>query len=335
MASKLNTSEYSYCSARIRALENSLLSIEKMRAIAESADFSEAINKISEYGVELIHDDNGGFDCEATLQNIYTSACKVVERETPRPEIYNFLRYPYDCNNLKACIKCSIRDISPDSMLYDCGTCTANEAKNAVAGEFFGYPENMSSAIIKAQEAFDKTKNPQAIDMILDKACYADMLECAGSSGCEFFIKLVKSRIDIINITTCIRLLRMKMGFAGRALLADAVLAGGNYDVGFFAEAYDGGESRLCDSLAYSDYNKFIACVCEHADSLSEVEKFSDDMYMELVKDTKFVAFGPEIPAAYLIAMEYEVKNLRIILDGKKSGKTQGEICERLRCSYV
>ena len=334
MASKINTVEYSYCSAKIRALENSIVGAEQMRALVECATYSEAMGKLEEYGISLVTDNGQDVDLEATLQKIFSDACEVLS-EVPALQNYNFLRYPYDCNNLKACIKCSVRNISPDSMLYDCGVFSAQEAKAAVKGEFSGYPENMNTAIFEAFENYAKTKNPQLIDLILDRACYADMLACAKESGCDYLVDLVKTKIDTVNIITCVRLLRMNMGVSGKDLLSRAILKGGKYDRAFFCEMYEAGEGKLCEALAFSDYGKLISCICENPDGLSNVEKYADNLYMEKAKRAKLIAFGPEVAAAYIIAVEYEVKNLRIILDGKRTGKSAETINERLRYSYV
>lgn len=335
MASKINTTEYMYCSARIRAMEGSLVSTDKMRVVADSSTFSEAINKIAECGVALVYSENGEVDAESSLQKTYTDACEFVRSYVPHPEQLEFLRYPYDCNNLKAAIKCYFRGISPNSMMYDCGVCPSDSAMAAVKGEPTGYPEFMSAAVSEAMESYSKTKNPQNIDVIMDRACYRDMLECAKSSECEFFVKLVKTKIDLTNILTCIRLIRMRMGHAGYLLLGSAILEGGTYDQKFFCECYEGGEDKLCESLAFSDYGKFISFIVENRDRLSQVEKFSDDMYMEIAKGAKNIAFGPEVAAGYLIAIEYQIKNLRIILDAKLTGKSTDTLNERLRCSYV
>ena len=335
MASKINTTEYMYCSARIRAMENSLISSDKMRIISDCATYSEAISKIAELGIEIKYLESGEADAEGTLQRIYTEACELIKGILPHSEQMDFLRYPYDCNNLKAAIKCHFRGISPESMLYDCGTRPSNDAIAAVKGEDAGYPENMAAAVYEAMESYSKTKNPQNIDVILDRACYNDMLSCAKASGCEFFVRLVMTKIDITNILTCIRLIRMRMGQAGYSLLNSAILDGGSYDKKFFAEFYESGEDKLCEALAFSKYGKFIACVCENKGGLSAVEKFSDDMYMEIAKEAKGVPFGPEVAAGYLIAIEYQIKNLRIILDAKKTGKNSSEVNEKLRCAYV
>lgn len=335
MASKVKTTDYMYCSARIRAIEARLLGSEGLRAVADSSGLEGALSRLSELGYETVRLEDGTADAEGTIQKIYTDACKLLDGMLPYPALTHFMRYPYDCNNLKACIKCSIRGISPDSMLYDCGAYSADDARAAVSGEYSVFPEHMSAAVGEAIEAYAKNKNPQSIDLILDRACYADMLSAAYAGGCGLAAELVRTRIDITNIIIFIRIARMNMGRTGLSLLSGALLDGGEYGKDFFTDAYSGGESALCELLAFSKYEKFIKCICEHSDGLSQVERYADDIYMELAKQAKSVPFGPEVAIGYLIAVEYEVKNLRIILDAKRAGRAVEDIMQKMRCSYV
>ena len=70
-------------------------------------------------------------------------------------------------------------------------------------------------------------------------------------------------------------------------------------------------------------------------DSLTFVEKQCDDFYLDIVKSAKNVLYGPEPLGAYIVAREYEVRNLRIVVAGKLSGLRAETIKERLRSSYV
>lgn len=332
MATGINTTEYMYCSARIRALESSLFSSDKLFALMDCNGILDAAQKLEELGVPIIRADGGEIMVEETLESFCKIAWEQVISCTPAAQHLNFLRYPYDCINLKAVVKCHFRGISPESMLYSYGSVSAEHAMVAVS-DASSYPKSMAAAVGDAMEAYAKTKNPQSIDVILDKACYKDMLECAKASGCGLSLELVKLRIDLTNIITCVRLIRMRMGGAGKALLLSAIIEGGRYDERFFCEAYDEGEDGLCEKLAFSHYDKFVATLRESG--LSAAEKYADDMYMELARSAKMIPFGPEVAIGYLVAVENQSKNLRIILDSKATGKSADEVRERLRCSYV
>ena len=61
----------------------------------------------------------------------------------------------------------------------------------------------------------------------------------------------------------------------------------------------------------------------------------ADDLWMELVRKAKYIPFGAEVLIGYAVAIEYEVKNIRIILAAKDAGIAPDGIRERLRKSYV
>ena len=44
---------------------------------------------------------------------------------------------------------------------------------------------------------------------------------------------------------------------------------------------------------------------------------------------------GIEVPVSYILALENEIKNVRIILAGKDAGLSEDRIRERLRDCYV
>jgi hypothetical protein len=69
------------------------------------------------------------------------------------------------------------------------------------------------------------------VDLILDRACYADMLCAAQTAENDYVLRLVRAKIDLTNLNIAIRILRMNSGEAGKALLRDALLFGGEIDV--------------------------------------------------------------------------------------------------------
>lgn len=90
----------------------------------------------------------------------------------------------------------------------------------------------------------------------------------------------------------------------------------------------------MADRLTYSRYSGFAALLSD-ASPLHVLEKWADDFWMDLAREAKFVPFGAEVLIGYAIALEYEVKNIRILLAGKDAGLASDVIRERLRKSYV
>jgi V/A-type H+-transporting ATPase subunit C len=95
-------------------------------------------------------------------------------------------------------------------MLFDFGTVPAKQIVRMVAEkDFQALSPRMQAAAEEAIDAYAKTKNPQAIDLIIDRACYAEMSDAANASDNAFVRRLVQTKIDLLNVTIAVRVLRM------------------------------------------------------------------------------------------------------------------------------
>ena len=83
------------------------------------------------------------------------------------------------------------------------------------------------------------------------------------------------------------------------------------------------------EGTAYSDAAVLLK------DSAAQYEKWCDDVIMELAETARMQAFGSEPLAAYFIAKEAEIKNLRILSVCKEFGADKETITERMRKLYV
>lgn len=336
MSKNPNQTAYMYASSRIRALEAGIVGRDRIEQLVDAADVSELYTRLEEAGVTLVRDEGGKVLSEPTLLGMLKSSLDHVVDAAPVPELYDFLRYPYDCNNIKAAIKCYLRKLSPEGMLFDLGTVSAEDvAEMPVKGEFSGLPHAMAEAAPLALQAYKKTGNPRAIDLILDKACFADMLACVVAGGEEMHVRLVRMQIDLTNAMICLRLVRMGGGEQAKMLLDEALLEGGTLTRQTLLAAYDGGESALIDCLGRGGYDKLASALRESDGSAAAAERAVDDYRMELLRTVKYTPFGAPILSAYFYAQEYAVKNIRIVIAAKNAGLDPQTIRERIRTSYV
>ena len=170
-----------YASARIRALETRLVGRERMELLGECRSAGEAMDRLSEYGLTLPESDvpatgeTLGRLREAMLLSALQEAYDEVEAAVPDPTVFRYFRYPYDCNNLKAAIKCGIRGVPAEDMLFDFGTVPAHEVEALVReGKFEAYPAAMAAAAHRARELYEKTADPRMIDAVLDAAFFGE-----------------------------------------------------------------------------------------------------------------------------------------------------------------
>ena len=161
------------------------------------------------------------------------------------------------------------------------------------------------------------------------------MLKEAEKTENQFLIGYVKLLIDILNVTTFVRLRQIGKPWT---FFQKVFLEGGNMAENLFISSYEENYQQLTDKFAPYGFGEIIEKGAAHVKSTgmySLLEKLCDNKRIEYIKDAKFVSFGLEPAAAFLIAKESESKNLRMILTGKISGTSKEVILERLRKTYV
>jgi V/A-type H+-transporting ATPase subunit C len=219
-------------------------------------------------------------------------------------------------------------------MLLPLGSVSIEDTQKAFASkDYSAFPTAMAAAIAEAEDALAATGDPQKVDLIIDKATFADMLTCAAESGVLLARRLVCTKIDLVNATVALRLVRMRLGQRTAALFDEAFIEGGTLDKETLSAALES-EEKLCEALAYGSCSDIAALIGEGAD-LGAVERRADNILCSVAREAKYAPFGVEVAIGYIFALEYEVKNIRIILAGKEAGLSPEIIRERLRECYV
>ena len=350
-AKKIKETEYMYASARLRVLENRMVGRERVEALCDAKTEAEVRARLNEYGIHV--GENAGTNTavpdETVLLRVLQGAYQEVASCVPDASVFDWLRYPYDCNNLKMALKCHIRHLSDAEtadLLFDFGTVSATDILTLVGCEQPApelarlVPTALLDALPDAREAYAKSGDPRQIDLRLDRACYRAMLTSAAATGEPTLIGWMQAKIDLTNILITLRVLRLGLGATAEPFLTEALLPGGKLEPDFFRAAFGetGGEDNLLwrlrtkGSLLLENLVKRM----EKTDrSLSALEKCCDDTYMELVRQDAHIPFGVSIPGGYLLGWETAVRNIRIILDARQAGLTSAQIRERVRESYV
>lgn len=326
---------YLFGSARVRVLENNLIGREKLDRLLSASGIDRCADLLAEFGVAVRRDEQTGkFLREETLLGRLRAAYREVTESTEGATFTRIFRWQYDCNNVKAAIKCAKRGVDPADMTFDFGNLDVAAVTTCVEkNDFSALGEPFADAAREATDTFAKTGNPQWVDLILDRACYAAMLRDAGNNTTT--LEWIRLKIDLTNVLTCVRLLRMKSGEVGKMMLRDAFIGGGTLPLSFFEDGYNRGEDALWGELAKTGLDAFAKNAGGSAAALTAVERAADNCWIASVKRAKMIPYGEEIIVAYLAAVEYEVRNLRIVLAGIEAGLSPKTVEERIRESYV
>ena len=333
MAKSYNATEYMYSSARIRAFETRIAGKEQISRLADADSVESVQSALGDFGFETVLTEDGRVDREETLLSVLKNGFAELEGMECADAV-GFLKYQYDCNNVKSLIKCEAAGISAESMLLPLGSVSVEDAKKAFRDKDYAvFPQNMAAAIAEAEEAFAATGNPQKVDFLVDRAAFADMLDCARRCRIPLAERLVETKIDLVNAMMATRLIRMRLGAQAASIFDEVYVDGGSLNKETLTAAL-ADEDKLAKALAYGNCSALAELIASGAE-LGALEKAADDIWCRVAREARYVPFGAEVAIGYIFALEYEVKNIRIILAGKEAGLSSDIIRERLRECYV
>lgn len=337
---RVRRDDFIYACARAAARQARCFGKAGVARLVQADDYEAALRMLSESGFEIRRDEDGAVDVEGaldaylerTLSDILSSVELFAGSDPSENKgalgVFDFLKYPYDCHNIKSAIKCAIRSQSPDALFIPLGTVDKERMEKMLqSGDFSALPAHMAEAADRARALYAASNDPRQIDLALDSACFSDMSDAVQRCNVPAFKRLVEVKSDLVNIMTFIRMSKMRSLFSF-ADIRENLVQGGSIPAECFVDA-EGDEGRLVARLSAGIY----APLADFGEKkLYELERIADDIYISAVKEAAFgISYGPEAIAAFVIAREYEVKNIRIALAAKKAGLSSEEIKERLR----
>lgn len=319
-------------SVRVRHLEKSLLTRQQFERLADSKNLEQAIKLLNEtsYADEISKLDRVE-NYEKILSNTLNKTYKDIFEISNDKAIVEVLYLKYVYHNLKVFVKEKLLNENFDSMYCGLFKNEILDFKQNVLDANFEYLNDYKDAI----ELFEKTNDPQDIDIFLDKKCFEKILNIAKCFNLNMIEEYFKALIDFINIKTFIRCKRQNQV---KEILEKSLIEGGNIEKDEILDMFFLEIESLSSKFKSSKISKFLSTLIEeykNNHTLKNFEKYVDDYLMNIIKDTNSINYGPEVIFAYLIAKEIEIKNLRLVLVGKINDLSCEFIKERLSEVYV
>jgi V/A-type H+/Na+-transporting ATPase subunit C len=330
---KIKDTDYLFLSTRIRALERSLLSRDRMERMLDASSVADAAKVLQECGYPEVE--------EVTVDSINKMLADARERTyddlylfAPDRNIIDVFKVKYDYHNAKVLLKSEARGVDAEYLLVDTGRVPPEELVEKVrSSDFRGLPGHLSAAINQARDTLGATGDPQLSDFVLDQAYFEDMFDLARASESDFLAGYVRINIDAANLKSVVRTLRMGKDVD---FLKGVLFSGGNLDVPRILNAVNSGSSveELYTVSALHDAAEAGTAAMQGGD-LTRFEKLCDDAVMKYIGSARYVAFGEAPLVAYLAAKESEATAIRIIMTGRLADLSADVIRERLREPYV
>lgn len=334
MAKKIRDTDYLALSAYLRAMENQLLTKDRMERILEAPTDAEAEKLLQECGYEHL-DLSTPERMDASLLSARRRLMEDLASQLPDRRFMEIFRLKYDYHNLKALLKARLAGVDAQRILMDLGRVAPETLTAALeSGEWDDLPPILASAAAEGKEILDTTRDAQLMDIALDRWYYREMTATADAAHSDFLRGYVRMQIDAVNLRALVRTIRMGKN---ADFLHQVLIDGGSISM----EALIACSAQKGSGLAELYASTPLAAAAESGaaalkgGALTEFEKRCDDAVSGYLSDAKFIPFGEQPLVAYLAARESEFTNLRILLLGRSMGLAPEVIRSRLRESCM
>lgn len=296
----------------IKVQEKKLLSHQKLIRMLETNTSREILKILNDtdYTYSMV-----GVNNEEMYEDIFKNEINRVfkfVRELAKNEqdIVDIFALKYEYQNLKLMLKNENSKMNLEDFIID------TEIKNKKI-----LNENFKLA--------SKEKNIQYATILLDKMYLEHIYLLSKNLNIDIFTKYVKLVIDKYNIITFLRLKNQNRNidyveevFVDNGSITKLELVKLYQDINYINKLKKIYESKEWDYF-------------EKEKNISKLEKMFDNLIIELAKNYRNVNIGPEPLFTYLIAKDYEIKALRLIISSKLNSVDVDLVKDRLRGTYV
>ena len=330
----MDVMQFTQALSRIWVLETRLLDKAKVERMLEANSADEVLKILGETEyANIMGNVKRATDYEEILSTELKRVYKLVYELCPVKEIVDLMSIKYKYHNIKVLLKGKFLNKDFSNMLIE--EDLSDLKRKIDTDNFRDLKGNVEKAVLEVIADFEVNKDPQKIDIIVDRYMFKELVEIKKFLNYKFTDKLVNAIIDATNIRT---LLRIKKQGKGREFASEVLVSGGSINKDTLVSILNETPENIISKLSTSVYSDLIKDGVERyiaTNSANLLEKLSDNYIMDLMKTGKLVTFGPERILSYIYAKETEIKIIRIIMVGKLNNIAEEVIRERLRDIYV
>ena len=293
----MKDTEYAFGVAKIRAVENRLLTSQTLESIISADSFEAAV--------------------------------KILSDAAPDKKELDFLIVKNDFHNVKAVYKSMLAGRDCEKYFIEPSVIGPQTLKQAlVKKKYDELPKFLAEPAKKAYDLLTQTMDGQLFESVLDGASLKARLELARLNEDEFSVGLAQLMTALDDIKTAVRASGMskERGFYEASLAECRSL-----ELTSLTDAALAGQDALLEYISLAGYEKLAESIKISAVAF---EREADNMLADYVKSAKYQSFGLAPIAAFCLGIENEIKTVRIVLSCKKNGFDEKSIRERVRKLY-
>ncbi|NLC88986.1 MAG: V-type ATPase subunit [Clostridiaceae bacterium] len=166
--------------------------------------------------------------------------------------------------------------------------------------------------IAAGEKAYSDTYEAAAIDRALDKIAHRLAAKMADQLNNGWFIRYFALQRDLINLET---LLRVRSRSLSETLYKESLLPSGLISEELWQSLYQAENEKISRVLNATPYRDLAAYTEDYSGGgqAANFVRDRDQILIDHIEKGRHVLSGPELVLSYVLAREYEIKNLRIV----------------------
>ena len=305
--------EYGFVVGRVRALESSLIDRSRYERLVRAQGTAEFVAALSETSYAKFLD-GGSLDVLRALDKATRENDAFFSQYAQESWLLHLFQLPAALRVLKTAIK---------------GALSRGETNVTIPAEFTAMqqPALVEGAVAASAQAFERDRNPAAVDAEVDKLLQVLQLQTAGTS--EFVLGYLGLHADLENLRTLARLKAHPGTEADqRRGMETAFLCGGGLAqkdlVAALEEPWTAVVERFaktpptgCGSEVFRDYLEQGSAAVADQKTFVRMERLGREIELRYLRQTRYATFGYEPFVTFHVLRENELRNLRLLYAAK------------------
>ncbi|MEG2014992.1 MAG: V-type ATPase subunit, partial [Clostridia bacterium] len=241
----------------------------------------------------------------------------------------------YDYLNAKILMKSKYLRLESLELCYTVGLIDAKTLAEYInVDEYNLLPTRMKEACEKIDiEFYEGKRNPKVVDITLDKAMFADILEMSSKCGVNSVKEYFQCVVDTTNILT---MLRAKRAGIEADSFEEMFIVGATLKKEFVLSVYSEPFDKWINMFEDSPYARFAQCGVDGVNkgSLFECERLAEQYKRSILTPHNFELTVEPLVCYYLSKLA-EIENVRMCLICIKNNFSAEQIKERIKSLYV
>ena len=195
-------------------------------------------------------------------------------------------------------------------------------------------PEWIQQAALAAIERYMARYDLGDLETCLDQLAWRRAHDLACQTGSIFLVRYLQYKTDIINLEM---LLRTRLLQSNGESLARSLLPGGLVAEKTVASLYTATAEKINQAYAGTPFTA-LARLAEQYEKPGQAAQFAllaDYLLLSHNRSAMQASSGPQVPLAYVLARQLEIKNVRIVLTCLENKVPRAKMRELVRDSYL